>query len=281
VSEPFTAHCFRVDIVLPDSKEPLCDAAFAECDGLELRFDVRSLREGGNNAGPVLLAGGASYGEVTLRRGMTSSFDLWDWCGAVLNDPGLRADAVVTVLAPDLATTRARFRLRRCLPVRLKAPRLDALDGAVAIEELQLACEGLQLERPDGDGTPPPGPQRKAELHELDARMAKEINPERAVRTQLNPAGLRLVSGAAEPAPRLELELWFESPAGDVQELTQRVAYFAGPPPRALRFQWGTFRFDGHVEALVETLELFSPDGRPLRARLALTLRGGAVAQPA
>jgi phage tail-like protein len=271
VSEPFTAYSFRVDIVLPDTAEPLCDAAFAECDGLELRLDVRSLREGGNNAGPVLLAGGASYGQVTLRRGMTSSFDLWEWCGAVLENPGLRADAVVSVLSPDLETVRARFRLRRCLPVRLKAPRLDALDGAVAIEELQLACEGMALERPDGGGAPAPGARRKAELHELDARLAKEINPDRAVTVQFNPAGLRIVT--ADQTTRLHLELWFDSAQEDVRELTQRVSYFAGPPPRPLRLRWGTFRFDGRVESLEETLELFSPDGRPLRARLALVLR--------
>ena len=36
----------------------------------------------------------------------------------------------------------------------------------------------------------------------------------------------------------------------------------------------GEFRFDGHVEALEETLDSFSPDGRPLRARLSLSLRG-------
>jgi phage tail-like protein len=274
VSEPFTSYSFRVDIVLPGAGEPLCGAAFAECDGLELRLDVQSLREGGNNTGPVLLAGPASYGEVTLRRGMTESFDLWDWCGAVMRDPSLRADAVVTVLAPDHETVRARFRLRRCLPVRLKAPRLDAVDGIVAIEELQLACEALAVDRPGG---PPlgPAPKRKAELHELDPSLQREVNPDRAVQVQLNPPSLRLTT--AEQATRLALELWFDVAGAredDVRRLTQPVAYFAGVP--ATRLQWGTFRFDGHVETLEESLELFSADGRPLRARVGLVLREGA-----
>ena len=46
MSEPFTAFSFRVEILLPGATEPLCDAAFAECDGMELRFDVRSLSRG-------------------------------------------------------------------------------------------------------------------------------------------------------------------------------------------------------------------------------------------
>lgn len=274
MSEPFTAYSFRVDIVLPGAGEPLCGAAFAQCDGLELRLDVRSLREGGNNAGPVLLAGPASYGEVTLRRGMTDSFDLWDWCGAVMRDPSLRADAVVTVLAPDHETVRARFRLRRCVPIRLKAPRLDAVDGIVAIEELQLACEALALDRPGGPSLPPAA-KRKAELHELDPSLRREVNPERAVQVQINPPTLRLTT--AEQTTRLALELFFDVAGAredDVRRLTQPIAYFTAVP--ATRFQWGTFRFDGHVEALEESLELFSADGRPLRARLELTLREGA-----
>jgi hypothetical protein len=56
--------------------------------------------------------------------------------------------------------------------------------------------------------------------------------------------------------------------------LTRRIAYFAGKGPPPVRFAWGDFRFDGHVEALEETLDFFSPEGRPLRARLSLSLRG-------
>ena len=42
--------------------------------------------------------------------------------------------------------------LSRCVPVKLKAPPLNAKDGAVAIEELQLAYESLRLKRLGGLG---------------------------------------------------------------------------------------------------------------------------------
>ena len=45
-----------------------------------------------------------------------------------------------------------------------------------------------------------------------------------------------------------------------------------------MRLAWGTFQFDGRVEALEETLEAFSPDGRPLRATLALSLARAQIA---
>jgi hypothetical protein len=106
---------------------------------------------------------------------------------------------------------------------------------------------------------------------------------------------------------KLSLQVWFDVTAfgegtsgpRDVRELTQRVAYFIAPnelppePPRAgaapaaggeqqqpqprfappaVRFVWGSFQFDGIMDQLEETLEFWSPDGRPLRASLSLGL---------
>jgi len=69
----------------------------------------------------------------------------------------------------------------------------------------------------------------------------------------------------------------------DVRKLTQRVAYFITPKgrpehdpkqyiPPAVRFSWGSFQFDGIMEGMEETIELFSAEGRPLRASVAITI---------
>ena len=49
------------------------------------------------------------------------------------------------MLGADGQTERARFQLSRCLPVKLKAPPLNAAQGGVAVEELQIAYETLKL----------------------------------------------------------------------------------------------------------------------------------------
>jgi hypothetical protein len=178
-----------------------------------------------------------------------------------MHDPSLRADAAVTVLAEDGSTVRARFLLARCLPVRMRAPRLDAVDGVVAIEALTLACERLTLQRRGGG--PPARPTAKASLEALDG-------PERGRRVELqfNPRSLRLARDEAGQET-LAFELQFEAGAGgDVRELFAPVTRFT-----AVRMSWGTFRFDGRIIGLGQELDLFAPDGRPLRAALALTLR--------
>lgn len=147
VLAPFTSFNFTVEIVRAGQSESLVSAAFAECDGLEVTMEVKTIREGGNNGQQVRLTGPFNLGQVTLKRGMTENFDLWDWVTATLHDPALRADAEVVVLAADGRTRRVSFVLTRCLPVKLKAPPLNAKDGMIAIEELQLAYESLTLKR--------------------------------------------------------------------------------------------------------------------------------------
>ena len=147
---PFTTFNFRVAITYGDLGHPVCSGEFAECDGLELTIEPKTIREGGNNRRPIHLVGPVSYGQLTLKRGMTSdSFDLWQWMSDSIADPGLRAEAEVVLLAADGAE-RARFVLSRCLPVKVKAPPLNGKDGAVAIEELQLAYERITVKRGKG-----------------------------------------------------------------------------------------------------------------------------------
>jgi phage tail-like protein len=104
------------------------------------------------------MVGAMTYGQVSLKRGMTNSFDLWDWFDALQhanpkqlrND--LRADVDVVLFPPDHKKEVVRFILKKCLVTKLKAPALNAKDGIVAIEELQLTYESMTLKRPEGGG---------------------------------------------------------------------------------------------------------------------------------
>jgi hypothetical protein len=90
---------------------------------------------------------------------------------------------------------------------------------------------------------------------------------------------------------KLSVQLWFDvtgperqgvKPARDVRDLTKQVVYFITPQPApddekkvvppGVRFLWGSFKFDGIMESLEESLEFFSPEGRPLRASVSLGL---------
>jgi Contractile injection system tube protein len=149
----------------------------------------------------------------------------------------------------------------------------------------------------------------KAKLKELNADFSQTINSNRDLPVQFNPETLKVVYANQLHQPgspgdhrgppaqlwigssstKMNVTLWFDIPShpdgqsseigGDVRKLTEKVAYFITPTDQgddkvcpAVRFVWGTFRFDGIIESMEETLEFFSPEGKPLRAQVALSM---------
>lgn len=81
----------------------------------------------------------------------------------------------------------------------------------------------------------------------------------------------------------LTVDLQFDSThdGSDVRKMTSEIALkFLKPEgeddemraPRKCLFQWGAFEFVGLLQTFNETLDFFSPEGRPLRAKVALKL---------
>ena len=143
---PLRAFNFEVEIQA-NGQSALCEASFAECDGMEMTMDVKTIRQGGDNGRQIRLTGPMTFGTLVLKRGMTKDFDLWRWVAgyARTGDQRRRAEVTVVVKAPNGIDAEARFVLSRCVPLKLKAPALHAKDGIIAIEELHLAYESLSL----------------------------------------------------------------------------------------------------------------------------------------
>lgn len=146
---PFTT--FNFEVKLSHENHLICEAEFSECDGLEMTIEPKTIREGGNNGQQIHLMGPVGYGQLSLKRGMTKRkqpkpYDLWYWFEEVLNNPGIRLDGDVIMLSSaqgSKQTSDARFKLIRCMPIKLKAAGLNAKEGQLAIEEMQIAYESV------------------------------------------------------------------------------------------------------------------------------------------
>lgn len=143
---PFTAFNFKVRLELDGKEGLICDGAFSEVTGLEASFETETIREGGNNARQIHLVGQTSYSELTLKRGMTKGLGLWTWFRDIHDARSSRAFGEIVMLSADRATEVLRFKLTGCLPIKIKAPALNAADGLIAIEEAQVAFETLDVE---------------------------------------------------------------------------------------------------------------------------------------
>ena len=149
MARPFTAFNFEVklEVKLSGSIRKICQAEFSECSGLEMNMEPKTIREGGNNSRQIHLTGPVSYGQLSLKRGMTTNFDLWDWFEQVQRHRNLRASGKIHMLSSSRGKD-VIFKLSGCLPLKLRAPSLNAKDGQVAIEEMQIAYETLSISRP-------------------------------------------------------------------------------------------------------------------------------------
>ncbi len=153
-----------------------------------------------------------------------------------------------------------------------------------------------------------PQPQQllRAELREISWDDNQEVQETgRNVPVQFNPETLSVAfsnksaggdqrGGSAiqfvgQGETKLNFEIYFDvtapDPNGaqetDVRKMTEKVVKFIQPEPSGeedkfvppgIRFIWGTFLFDGIVDSIDESLEFFSPDGKPLRAKIAINI---------
>ena len=133
------------------SAAPLvCQGAFSEISGLEATHEPKLIREGGLIYGGHQRPGNVSFATVVLKRGMTSSRDLWTWFFNTVQGTsgpawGERLTVFINVQGSD-GRTRLRWKIDRALPVKFRASDLHGAGTELAIEELHLAHEGLTAE---------------------------------------------------------------------------------------------------------------------------------------
>lgn len=137
-----------------ESGDILCGGYFSEVTGLEVSMTPKTITEGGRNWGALQRSGPTSFSAITLKRGVTSLNDLWAWFDVTTRGAnyGYRLRGEISVLGNPRNGGEPEpvliWRLTNVLPVKFKGPDLNATASSVAIEELELVHEGLELERP-------------------------------------------------------------------------------------------------------------------------------------
>jgi phage tail-like protein len=136
--DPYRNFRFRIEI------DGVQAAAFSEVTIAATTTDVIEYRDGTDPAAVRKLPGLHRFGNVTLKRGLTQSAELWQWHKQVLSgDPQLRRRVVIVVL-DESGNDQVRFVVSDAWPVRYEVGALVAKGNDVAIETLELANEGVE-----------------------------------------------------------------------------------------------------------------------------------------
>ena len=136
-NDPFKNFNFLVEI------DGITQAGFSECTGLLLEVDVIEYREGGEMSAVRKLPGRAKVGDITLKRGITTSKELHEWVDSIRNGVANRKNGAI-VLLDDARKPVVRWKFVNAFPRKWEGPNLDAKGNDVAIETLTLCCEGLE-----------------------------------------------------------------------------------------------------------------------------------------
>jgi len=153
MSDEFTNFRFVVTLDPADAYIPPAQAAqllafvggaFQEIKGLGADLEVTPYPEGGTGDFVHQLPVRHSWTRLSLRRGLVREPGLWWWYSTGLTQSlGARRDGAIILLGED-GTPAMSWTFRAGIAVKWTGPEFSAMQGAVAIEGLEIAHHGLQ-----------------------------------------------------------------------------------------------------------------------------------------
>jgi len=122
---------------------------FSDVSGIGTELTVAEYRNGNDKENHVRkIAGVHKVSDVTLKRGIIDSESLWSWIkDARVSGPDAQKTVTVTLLDEAQQAIQS-WVLRGVIPMKYTGPTLAGKGGGdVAMEELVLSAEGLEVER--------------------------------------------------------------------------------------------------------------------------------------
>jgi phage tail-like protein len=119
-------------------------AGFSECSGLETTLELEPYQQGGNNGTVLQFPTRVTWGNIRLKRGMAVSDELWNWHYGFVEGRGQRRDGLI-ILQDEQQQPVKIWQFKRGLPAKWTGPSLNAAQNQIAVEELEIAHEGLLL----------------------------------------------------------------------------------------------------------------------------------------
>lgn len=119
-------------------------ADFREVQGLTVQREVLEYYEGGENTYHHKLMGGTRFSNIVLRRGTSSSVELWNWIKEGIDGTVSRKNGSIIALN-QAGDPVVRWDFREAWPCRYEGPDFTAATSELAIETLELAHHGFEM----------------------------------------------------------------------------------------------------------------------------------------
>jgi phage tail-like protein len=143
---PYAQFNFLVDLGMGNNDGP--DAGFQECSPISAEVVMVEYRNGNDKLNGVRkIPGLYKVADVTLKRGVIGTLTLFRWFEQVADgDQSAVRNVTIELQNEDRTATVLTWRLLRARPVKHVSGPLNAKGTDVAMEELTLAYERLEIE---------------------------------------------------------------------------------------------------------------------------------------
>jgi phage tail-like protein len=124
-------------------------AGFQEVSGLGVEQTATEYRNGNEKENrPRKINTTYSVPDVTLSRGVIKASNLWDWMNKVQNGKQAESleDVVIELRDESGENVAVSWQLTNARPLSYSGPTLSGAGTEVAVEELVLACEDIDME---------------------------------------------------------------------------------------------------------------------------------------
>ena len=139
--DPYSGYNFAVEL------DGIPRAGFRECSGLENSQNAGEYREGTDkNLSVRKLPGLVTHSDITLSRGITADSKLWEWREKAMKGAIERHNISISLL-DDSGTPKITWNLFDCWPRQWTGPSLNATADDLAVEQLVLACERIEVDK--------------------------------------------------------------------------------------------------------------------------------------
>ena len=138
---------FNFQVTLGDEGPERPQAGFQEVSGIGLEVNVAEYRAGNSlENSPIKVTGTYKVPDVTLKRGLMGFLDLYRWLDEVRNGSQKQLRTVkIDLMSEDRATVAMSWKLVKARPIKYTGPILNGKGSDVAVEELVLASERIEL----------------------------------------------------------------------------------------------------------------------------------------
>lgn len=117
-------------------------AWFRECSPIVVETETYEYAEGGLNSYTHKLPVRTKYSNITLKRGMDETQALYDWYIKAASGQISRQNISIIIYDSEQNNKR-QWDLQNAYPCKWTGPELKAETGAIAIESVEIAHEGL------------------------------------------------------------------------------------------------------------------------------------------